>query len=508
MRRAFASLSLLLIAILATTHCGAGAPSGPMHGNEKTGSISLEISTVPTGVQCIQISALGSSLVTQNFTVTAGSSSAGLTLGQLPLGQVTITGQAFTAACTSLSGQTAAWVADTAVVTLQAGVTASLTLTFRPNNSVSGSASFVGNITQIALGDDELALVFSDGSVRGAGDWPLNQATVSLTSPVTLTGLTNVARLAPNALETNAISDTNCILLKSGTLQCWGDNTYGQYGSGATGNGGLTPTTVTIPGSPTIAQVGVGQGHVCVATATDSNGHISLYCWGRNDHFQTCAGNSGSSTNILTPTRVGSNLQPGPLVVGPQQTCLGTACCGLDANGQLGTGGTADVQGLGSTLISNATTQIAFGNAHACGVRADGNLFCWGANGSGQLGIGNTTEQHSPTQVTAISGVLQVAAAANSTCALRSDRSVWCWGDGTAGAVGDGSGTVVLSPTATLGLPPSAAIYGSSGHAVTPGGSYCSASTNQSIWCWGVNNVGQLANGSFDTEWVPTPLSL
>ena len=40
------------------------------------------------------------------------------------------------------------------------------------------------------------------------------------------------------------------------------------------------------------------------------------------------------------------------------------------------------------------------GEAHTCGIRTGGTLWCWGWNHFGQLGIGNHTDQDRPQQVT------------------------------------------------------------------------------------------------------------
>jgi hypothetical protein len=485
----------LVVAAMLSVHCGSGTPSGGPA--ESTGSISLRITTVPSGVQCIQINVLGSSLVTESFSVTAGSSSANLSLGQLPLGQVTVNGQAFSSACTAISGQTATWIADPDIVTLQAGVVSNLALTFRPNNPVGGSATFVGNVTSIGMGTQQLGIVFSDGSVRAAGQVP--GFTTNPASFVTLSSLTNVVQFAPSTPPSQFQSNAfDCVLLGSGAVQCWGDNTFGQLGNG-TNTASNTP--VTVSGLPSnVVQIAVGQGHVCALTsATGAFVNASLYCWGRNDHGQLGLSNT---TNVNTAHGV-ENGGIAFVAAGAYETCTsGASCFGQNSNGQIGNNSTTDATGPFSGAYIAAAPTVAVGEAHACAVRQDGTLFCWGANGSGQLGLGNTTEQHVATAVTALSNtVVQVAASLNTTCARRNDGSVWCWGDGSLGAVGDGTGIQQTSPVQAVGLPPSSALYGG-------GGAFCSVSKNQTVWCWGSNQGLQLATGMILNVYVPTQLSL
>jgi hypothetical protein len=94
--------SLVVPSLLALSACGSGAASwdSPGGNEDGTGQVTLAIATVPANVECIQITANGSFSVTQDFPVSPGSGTTGpLSLGQLPLGSVSITGQAFDGAC-------------------------------------------------------------------------------------------------------------------------------------------------------------------------------------------------------------------------------------------------------------------------------------------------------------------------------------------------------------------------------------------------------------------------
>ena len=55
---------------------------------------------------------------------------------------------------------------------LKPGVVTKLKLVFRPNNTVSASANFVGNLTDVFAGSYSTYARFSDGTVRSWGTIP------------------------------------------------------------------------------------------------------------------------------------------------------------------------------------------------------------------------------------------------------------------------------------------------------------------------------------------------
>jgi hypothetical protein len=488
------SLPLAIAALaFALCACGSGSPSGSGSGSpgggEATGEVSLAVTVVPPGVQCIQITATGSTTVSQSFAATPGAgTSASLSLGELPLGSVAITGQAFNAACASIAGQQPSWVADKQVVNLQAGVITSLTITFRPDNQVTGTPTFVGNIVQVAAGYNQIGLVMSDGSVDAAG----YIAGIFPSSPYgPVPGLSNVAQLAP------AMADYwDCASLTSGTVECWGTtNTYGQLGNGTT-TSSTTPVAVTALAN--VTQLCAGIDYACAL----SQGRV--YCWGNNSNGQL---GNGTTTNSSTPVQVSSLANVESIACGGNHACAITnnlfatvQCWGYNGYGQLGNNSTADAHTPALANNLNGIVQLAASQNGTCALRADGTLFCWGDNGEGAVGIGTFANALVPTKV-ALSGVQQVAAQFDTFCVRRSDATVWCWGTDQYGDVGDGSGAVAItSPVQVMGLPPSASI-------AAGGANACSVGTDLSLECWGNNSSGQIPPiGNFYSAFVPVPI--
>jgi hypothetical protein len=504
------SCTLFLFSALALCACAqepassSAPPDGtPDAGRESFGEAHILLAVVPSGVQCIQITVLGSTTMSKTFSVTPGSGSVNiLPLGSLPVGTVTITGQAYNAACSAISGQTATWVADKQTITVQAGTIASVTITLRPYNSVTATAAFLPNVASVAVGAGAIGLILSDGTVRAAGGQ--NALTLGGASFANVSALTNVAQLAFGKTERWTNGDFGCALSKSGTVSCWGDNTVGQLGQGNCTGASTTDHTLVVPGLSNITQIAAGYRYAC---ALRNDG--AVFCWGYNTQGQV--GNGATSTCVPSPVQV--TLPSGigsvtAVAAGFYHTCVAREgevfCWGRNVSGQLGTGTastTPQLQPSAAATGLHAIRAIALGGYHTCAIRSDDTLFCWGFNLDGELGNGQTSDKSSPTQVTGVPAVEEVTATNYTTCARDTGGTVRCWGYDIEGNVGDGTGSTsgILNPTYVVGLPSSASIFGG-------GYDTCSVGIDLTIRCWGDGFNYQLGNGSGDVAWVPTLL--
>ena len=189
-----------------------------------------------------------------------------------------------------------------------------------------------------------------------------------------------------------------CSITAGGGVSCWGNNTYGQLGNGATSDS-LDPVNVAGLGSD-VKSLALGQDHTCAVLSSGQ-----LECWGRNQHGQL---GNGTTDDSLVPTYV--------------------------------------------ALSDVSVIQVAMGDDHTCALTEDGRVLCWGANAYGQLGDGTTNENPSP--VTAIaSGVSGIALGGSTSCAVLTAGGVKCWGLGNFGQLGDGNagtGYYRATPTDTL----------------------------------------------------------
>jgi alpha-tubulin suppressor-like RCC1 family protein len=148
------------------------------------------------------------------------------------------------------------------------------------------------------------------------------------------------------------------------------------------------------------------------------------------------------------------------------------------------------------------------GYAHSCGVATDGVAYCWGENWEGQLGDGSTTANETPTQVLlpAQVTVRLIGAGEEHSCALTWDGAIYCWGSNEYGQLGDGSATGSESQSE---LPTQVQAPGGAAFAALAVGAYhnCAITTDLELYCWGLNEDGQVGDGSTTDRATPVEIT-
>ncbi len=358
-------------------------------------------------------------------------------------------------------------------------------------------------------------------------------------------------------LQISANGGHTCGIWYDQTLWCWGYNDYGQLGN-PTNNGSssgtwvdnTTPNPVPTqvvdstqnPGAPqTWKSVSVGTLYTC-GIRTDQ----TLWCWGLGIAGQLGTG-SADENQVPLPT---------PLLVddsavnttAPQTWTAVTAagglghtcgirtdqslwCWGANVYGQLATTASSTLDYSTPLLVDDSAVNttapqtwqsLAGGFADECGIRSNQTLWCWGDNQSGELGnpanSGTTNPNSTPLAVTDSSGYAsapqtwQMVSSESMgvfACGIRTDQSLWCWGIGTAGQLGPSS----TSDVNDTPLPVSDRYPDQSWQSVSAGLAHtCGIRTDHTLWCWGNNDYGQLANttntGYKNTTPNPIPIKV
>jgi alpha-tubulin suppressor-like RCC1 family protein len=256
---------------------------------------------------------------------------------------------------------------------------------------------------------------------------------------------------------------------------------------------------------------GNGLGGKCVG-GTTTCGSIGGPCCNDNSCVANGFCSSGTCMQCFTD-----------IAIGAESTCAlrydGTVWCGGEnGEGQLGNnaiGGapqTARVQArdaAANTPIHDAMAIVA-GDGHFCVLRAAGAVSCWGKNDDGQLGDNTNNNNGGAVPATlesngeALAGMISLAAGHDTTCAVDGvTNQLLCWGFGKSATLGDGTlnnrsrAAPVLQ--AAAGAPfanVAAATIGIGDHA-------CLRTTDSQVWCWGVNDNGQVGNNTMTQQTVP-----
>ncbi|MEK7398799.1 MAG: hypothetical protein AAB116_17850 [Candidatus Poribacteria bacterium] len=306
-------------------------------------------------------------------------------------------------------------------------------------------------------------------------------------------------------------SKSTCVIKNDNKLHCVGKLLEGSYSPDSTRvniEGGGSPINI---GSLSISRFGTDD-VICV-NKSDSN-------------FSTCKGKSNSAgqlgrgnriddldLNIFTAIKAGgSDLAIKSIITSGHHTCATSPsgelyCWGDNSNKQVSNGGPSYYANPRIvTQFSNHANSIALGEGHTCAIKEDGEskkLFCWGYNEQKQADpdAENDSTVQNPKHVNFdeegdegkdAKSVIAVTAGTNHTCAIvganksSATGQVKCWGNGYADGVVT---SIVVSSDNTTALENVREIKAGAGHT-------CAISEDGKVYCWGLNNKGQLGDGT------------
>ena len=199
---------------------------------------------------------------------------------------------------------------------------------------------------------------------------------------------------------------------------------------------------------------------------------------------------------------------------------------GANFNGKLGLGldpatlprttVPVEVHGPGNVSYLNSISAVMGGEVHNVALKSDGTVWAWCWNAFGQLGDGTTNDAYTPVQVglnsvPPLTSVTQLGGRTYWTCAVKADGTVWAWGMNQGGQLGNGTVNPVSGPQVTSPVQVNDSQLGGHIHnalQVSCGYTYGVAlATNGTVWTWGTGPNGELGNGTIGFSYTPVQVT-
>lgn len=407
-------------------------------------------------------------------------------------------GQAFL--CVVYTGGTVGCIGDNTYSQLGAGVAGANYPTTSPGTipSITNAVKvYAGGFFACALLADQSAVCWGSNWNGDLGNGVVN---ANYMVPVVPTGLSSDVWYLTLGLN-HACAQVGA------QIKCWGANDMGQLGRGTMTAAEVTPDVVSgLTGS--VNGVTVNGSHSCAVMVNES-----IYCWGRNTENQL---GDGSGINSAVPQLV-LNI-PGPVRLfsagyyhncmvtdSDQITDFKTYCWGQSSSGEvsratLGSASTpTDIPLLKTLDIDKVHIEVReeSANTTACALINGGTLSCWGDNTFHQLGVGDTISVYNGLQVVVLPAtVTDFSLGLTHGCALLTDGTIYCWGRNNLNQIADGSASATVDPAVS----PS----GLSNNFVeikTGDNHSCALNSTGQVYCWGDGTYGQ--SGSCSASNIP-----
>ncbi len=278
-------------------------------------------------------------------------------------------------------------------------------------------SGFLADVVDIAAGRDHSLALKSDGTVWAWGNnsnGRLGDNTVlPRSSPVQVIDPNDPSGYLTDVVDIGAGPSNSLAVKSDGTAWAWGLNDYGQLGDGSTIDR-RTPVQVSIPGE--VTALAAGEYH---SLALKSDG--TVWAWGRNDRGQL---GDGTGISSPTPVQVIDPNDPGEFLTDVKAIAAGyfhslalnsdgtVWAWGYNGGGQLGDG--TQTSGASPVKVNGLTdvrTIQAAGHDHSLALKSDGTVWAWGLNLYGQLGVGTTDTHYIPVQVKGLNHRVRAIAA-------------------------------------------------------------------------------------------------
>jgi alpha-tubulin suppressor-like RCC1 family protein len=291
----------------------------------------------------------------------------------------------------------------------------------------------INNPTQISVGLDFKIALYSDGSMEGVGENTYGQlgdgTTTDRYSPVDVINFKG----APTYIKSG--KNFTVGLLADGNVIAWGNNQKGQVGINSSSSHFVDARLVST--LTDIQQIAVGYEH---ALALTSDGNI--YSWGDNSYGQLGTGASSPAykkvPSMVTSITGVSSISAGQYHSLALMTDGTVRSWGYNQNGQLGDGTTTNryfpIQVNGGLLGENVTNIYAGGKFNVA-IVDNTDLYIWGSAKNNSL---NST----PTFLSTNANISDLAIGWDHFVVLMNTGTLMSWGDNTRGQLGLGDSSI------------------------------------------------------------------
>ncbi|HEX8393689.1 MAG TPA: hypothetical protein VF665_15220 [Longimicrobium sp.] len=264
---------------------------------------------------------------------------------------------------------------------------------------VSFTSISAGSGHACALGSDSRAYCWGTDNNGRLGNGDALTAEQHSPSPVEMPAGVSFTSISAGTVHT-------CALGSNSRAYCWGTDTNGRLGNGSTLTADQSsPSAVQMPAGVSATSISAGETHTC-ALGSDSRS----YCWGADTNGRL--GNGATLTAFQqspSPVQMPAGVSFTSISAGTAHTCALASdsrayCWGSDGNGRLGNGGTltADQQSPSPVQMPAGVSfsSLSAASPHACAL-TDGPGYCWGSNGSRQAGDGTAIVRDAPAVIAA-----------------------------------------------------------------------------------------------------------
>ena len=285
-----------------------------------------------------------------------------------------------------------------------------------------------------------------------------------------------------------------------GMLWAWGDSGDGELGSqvppGGPGAHSDTPILVL---EDTYA-VACGLSHLA-AIKTDG----TLWTWGNNEYGQLGTGDMGKQSYLDEWNLMEHTYSDAPLQVLDQVTAISASqyttaavrrdgslwMAGGNGNGQFGNG-TSEGSDVFVQVMDSGVKDVACGNNYTLILKTDGSLWACGDNTYGQLGDGTQNPSLQPIQI--MLDVAEIDTGGFVSAAVKTDGTLWTWGLNYYEALGFGKGGNLQDEHGYLQAIPVQVMDNVSAVSCS-GQNTMAVKTDGTLWVWGANQQGTVGNG-------------